>query len=109
MTVDIAFLSDVKSREAIVLYLFSYYLLILKALLLSKGYPIIFSAKTLRAASVGSPTLLKSPSMKSILAELFIEQPRARDSKALEFLDFSDANESELPFDEILDSTIMGE
>ena len=49
------------------------------ALWLSFGYPAIFSAKTRSAASVGSPTLLKSLNYTSTLELLFTVHPTAID------------------------------
>jgi len=53
-----AFLSEVKSRVATVESLDSICFSKLKALLASTAEPQSFSAKTLRAASVGSPIFL---------------------------------------------------
>jgi hypothetical protein len=49
------------------------------ALPLSTGFPHIFSASTAKAASVGSPTLTKSPSVISILELLLTVHPTAKD------------------------------
>ena len=77
----IAFLLDVKSRVAIFYNFDSIWLSKLKAFLASTADPQSFSAKTLRAASVGSPILLKSLPATSILELLLKVLTVARDLK----------------------------
>lgn len=77
----ILFLYDVKSRVAIT-SIFDFMLYSNEnALALSFGFPLTFSAKTFKAASVGSPTFLKSPSTISILAVLLKTHPTVRACK----------------------------
>jgi len=77
-----AFLWDVKSSVATVDSLLLTYFSKLNAFLASIGEPQIFSAKTFKAASVGSPIRLKLLPSTSIRALLLYVHPVASEVKS---------------------------